>query len=200
VELERVQTEKRRLRARTRRATQERDPSYVQARGHLLDLPEISQAQTIALYAAIDGEPPAEDLLAELCLLGKRVVFPRIEEGEIVLLEVRAISDLVPGCCGIREPHPGCVAVPPEEIDVFVVPGVLFDRHGYRLGRGGGHYDRLLLNAREDAALVGLCSAHHLRAERLPVAPWEVAMDILVTEREVLRLPAECRDIGSPAR
>ena len=74
----------------------------------------------------------------------------------------------------------------PEEVDLFVVPGLLFDRAGRRLGRGGGHLDRLLGRARKDAARVGLCYAQRV-VQELPAAPWDVAMHVVVTDREVIR-------------
>jgi 5-formyltetrahydrofolate cyclo-ligase len=75
------------------------------------------------------------------------------------------------------------------EVDVFLVPGLLFDRAGHRLGRGGGHYDRLLRGARRTALRAGICYAERLVAE-VPAEERDVSMDVIVTESEVLRLGA----------
>jgi 5-formyltetrahydrofolate cyclo-ligase len=69
------------------------------------------------------------------------------------------------------------------------VPGVLFARNGARLGRGGGHYDRLLARAAPGALRIGICYADRLR-DALPVDPHDAFVDIIVTELEVLRTGA----------
>lgn len=87
---------------------------------------------------------------------------------------------------GIREPEQDSIRVPVEEIDAFLVPGLMFDRNCRRLGRGGGHYDRLLGRARVGAASIGICYAEHV-VDELPEDPWDVAMDLVVTDRFVVR-------------
>ena len=66
------------------------------------------------------------------------------------------------------------------------MPGILFDRRGRRLGRGLGHFDRLLANARTDAVRVG-CSYADRVVEELPEESWDILMHVVVTEREVIR-------------
>jgi 5-formyltetrahydrofolate cyclo-ligase len=85
----------------------------------------------------------------------------------------------------VLEPAPGARAVRADLVDVFVVPGLLFDRAGRRLGRGGGHFDRLLACARPDALRVGVCPAERL-VDELPEDPWDVRMHRVVTEHETL--------------
>ena len=79
--------------------------------------------------------------------------------------------------------------VPVGEVDVFVVPALRFDRAGRRLGRGGGHYDRLLARRRADAWLVGICYDDRV-IDELPEEPWDVRMHVVVTDRVLLRLAA----------
>lgn len=86
------------------------------------------------------------------------IVFPRVEmeSKRIDFYRVRAWSDLVPGSFGVREPDPErCSLVPMSEIEFLLVPGVAFDRHGGRLGRGGGFYDRLLEQLPKSVPRVG---------------------------------------------
>jgi 5-formyltetrahydrofolate cyclo-ligase len=117
---------------------------------------------------------------------GVRVVLPRVVDGDLILHGVGLGDALGRGYGGVLEPGPDLPVVPPESIDAFVVPGLLFDRRGVRLGRGGGHYDRLLARGREGAVRVGLCYAERVVAE-LPVDPWDERVDVVVTDRDVIR-------------
>jgi 5-formyltetrahydrofolate cyclo-ligase len=78
-------------------------------------------------------------------------------------------SELIPGILGIPEPRTDLPEVPPDCIDWVLVPGLAFDDHGYRLGRGAGHYDRLLPRLRPDAICWSLC----LSCQLLPILPIE---------------------------
>jgi 5-formyltetrahydrofolate cyclo-ligase len=75
------------------------------------------------------------------------------------------------------------------EVDLFVVPALRFDRAGRRLGRGGGHYDRLLARRRTDAWLVGICYEDRV-VDELPEDPWDVRMHVVVADRFLLRVAA----------
>jgi len=68
-----------------------------------------------------------------------------------------------------------------SKIDVFLVPGLAFDRAGRRLGRGGGHYDKALAEAR--GLKIGLAGSHQISNEALPEESHDVRMDAVVTER-----------------
>ena len=69
------------------------------------------------------------------------------------------------------------------DIDLVIVPGVAFDRHGYRLGRGGGHYDAWLVQVK--APRLGLAFAVQI-VEAVPGADYDQTVDWIVTEREVI--------------
>ena len=97
---------------------------------------------------------------------------------------------LAPGFQGIPEPvfHPDRVFAP-EALDVVVLPGLLFDRNGNRLGYGGGYYDRFLATQAPQALRVGLAFARQLADAPIPAEPHDMRLDMLVTEAEILRFP-----------
>ena len=68
-----------------------------------------------------------------------------------------------------------------QEIDLFLVPGIVWDIAGYRIGFGGGYFDRLLAAARPDALRVGLAFEFQL-APQLPRETWDIPVDVLITE------------------
>jgi 5-formyltetrahydrofolate cyclo-ligase len=170
-------------------------PSPAQAASaerRLLALPELASARTVSLYAALLDEIPTRALAAALRRRGARVALPRVVGEDLELRESDDAQPLVRGAAGVLEPAPEALAIPADAVDVFVVPGLLFDRAGRRLGRGGGHFDRLLARARPDALRVGVCTAERLVRE-LPEDPWDVRVHRIVTDQETL-----C--VGEPAR
>ena len=88
------------------------------------------------------------------------------------------------GVWGIREPDAEAAEVEP---DILLVPLLAFDRAGYRLGYGGGYYDRTLmqLRARKPAVAVGLAYAAQ-EVAAVPATPSDARLDLLLTEREVI--------------
>jgi 5-formyltetrahydrofolate cyclo-ligase len=175
-----------RIQARVIGSADRRESALVVLR-NLCALPEFARARTIALYAAIGDEVPVDAALPEIHARRGRALYPvRLRSG-LELALVRSEDDLRAGLGGIREPGPESPRVAVEEVDAIVVPGLLFDHAGRRLGRGGGHYDRLLRHARADAALIGICYADRV-IEPLPQDPWDIAMNFIVTERSALRV------------
>ena len=84
----------------------------------------------------------------------------------------------------VREPLENAAIVPPQDVDVVLVPGLAFDPKGQRLGYGQGFYDRLLLHMR--ALRVGLAFDFQLLAE-VPSFPHDLPVDCVVTDHRVLR-------------
>src|SRR4030042_3572810 len=106
--------------------------------------PEWQKADTICLYFSQPHEVDTKPLLAAALTARKIVVFPRIEKDRLVLHRVISIRDFTRGAYQILEPKKSTPIVNPKSIDLFIVPGVAFDRRGNRMGHGKGYYDRLL--------------------------------------------------------
>jgi 5-formyltetrahydrofolate cyclo-ligase len=116
---------------------------------------------------------------------GKRVCVPLCTA--MGVMEARAISgegDLQSGKYDIPEPRPACPVVPPGDIDLIVTPCVCCDREGYRLGYGGGFYDRWLAESRAPAVV--LCY-EAMMVEAVPREAHDQKADLVVTEAGVYR-------------
>ena len=162
----------------------------------LLTLPELRMARTIGLYADFRGEVPTARLGLLLCLAGKTVALPVSDRRQksLIFRRIDHWHQLCRGAYGIREPNPGCPLVPPRALDLVVVPGVGFDRRGYRLGYGMGYYDRLLAELAPGCATVGLAFA----CQVVPVLPREAfdrPVDLVLTEDESIHTREEARGI-----
>lgn len=110
----------------------------------LAEAPEVRRAATVAAYVSIGGEPGTGPLLDMLTDSGKRVILPcLLPDGDLDWAVYR--GQLERARMGLLEP-PG-PRLGPDAVataDVVLVPGLAADRRGYRLGRGGGSYDRAL--------------------------------------------------------
>lgn len=135
-------------------------------------------AKTIFCYVSEMGEPPTDVIIRRAMDSGKRVCVPRCFPGGIMEAAViTSVSQLSPGILGIMAPSPECPVVPPNEIDIILVPGLAFDATGGRLGRGGGYYDRYMANYHGKS--VGLCQIG-ARVDEVPTQPWDCKVDNVI--------------------
>jgi 5-formyltetrahydrofolate cyclo-ligase len=149
----------------------------------LADLPELAAARGLLLYAALPGEPDLTALLEDPPP-GAVLHLPRVEGDAVVAVPHRPGAVLPAGALGVREPVG--TAAPDAAIDVVVLPGVAFDADGWRLGRGGGHYDRLLARLGERVVAIGVADEEAVVAE-VPRESHDRPVDVLVTDASVRR-------------
>jgi 5-formyltetrahydrofolate cyclo-ligase len=186
---------KQEMRAQMRRvlrdlAAPERLSASERAARHLLDLPEIAEAATIALFAGAADEIDPRSVAESLWERGTAVLLPRVGGDRLDLIRVHDEETLSPGYRGILEPRGPVSDL--ADLDVIVVPGLAFDRAGRRLGRGGGHYDRLLADLDARTLRVGLCFAAQT-VEEVPHEAHDENVDLLVTEEGAVRTGARQR-------
>lgn len=153
---------------------------------HLLNSRLWRESPVVMLYCAVRGEVQSSLLLDDAWASGKRVLLPRCRPGGHGVMDAVLCSGpdtLIPSKLGIPEPT-GEAALPYLAREALVVtPGLAFDREGYRLGYGGGYYDRWLHGGTRCA--VGLVFTEHL-LERLPRQAWDQPVNALCTEEGLL--------------
>jgi len=161
----------------------------------VLDLPELRLARTVAGFVSTRSEIDTEPLLAELRRRDVQVVLPRVSTGLIPprlrFHRAEHKTDLVFGIFGLLEPPADAAEVAAHEIDVFMVPGLAFDKRGARVGYGGGYYDELVayVRAHPDAAnarFVGFAFDFQL-LDTCPTGEWDVLLDAVVTDERTVR-------------
>lgn len=143
------------------------------------------EARTVFVYVSVRREVDTRGLIAAALGAGKRVVVPLcLEKGRMEAREIRSLEELRPGRYGLVEPGTQAARVAPEEIDLTLAPCVGADRQRYRLGHGGGYYDRFLQQAGGVKAC--LCRAQAL-VEALPREAHDVRMDVIITDEGLIR-------------
>ena len=137
---------------------------------------------TISAFLPMGGEVDLRPLFERLP--GWRWALPRVErDRSITFRDIDVPRETHP--FGMEQPTDTGPVIPNHEIDVYLVPGLAFDRHGRRLGNGAGHYDRILSSARADAATVGIAPDVRLVPE-VPVDSHDVPVGWLATEQGVI--------------
>lgn len=136
---------------------------------------------TIAAYLALGHEVDIEPLFTRLP--GWRWVLPRMEPDDTLTWRDRDLPREIHRR-GMSQPVDQGEQVSVSQIDVFLVPGLAFDETGARLGRGGGHYDRVLAIRRKDSQAVGVTVEDRV-IEAVPVHDHDQRVDWLATEEGV---------------
>ena len=150
------------------------DPDLVRrVVGHLAQL-LVDLDGPVLSYCALHDEVPIDGAV------GGVVVLPRLAEDGTMALHLHA-GPLEAHRFGITQPQADSPTVAAGELTAVLVPGRVFDRDGYRLGRGGGHYDRLLPTLAPGTPVIGVTVEERL-VDRLPREPHDQPMTHLVTE------------------
>ncbi len=144
------------------------------------EMQEFKNAETIFSYYSLGWEPNTIELMEYALRQGKTVTLPVCFKGGI--MEARAIGsldELSESWYHLLEPLNSTRIIPPEALDFVVVPALAFDREGYRLGRGGGYYDRYLLKTRAFTAGI---TRERLMVSVLPREAHDIPVQCVVTE------------------
>ena len=145
-------------------------------------------SQTLLCYAALKDEINTDRIIEKALEDGKRVALPRCSDlnGNMDFYYIKSLSDLAVGAFGIREPDPDiCEKVRSFADCVCLVPALVFDESGYRLGYGKGFYDRFI--KKFIFISVGLCYNEFLK-DTLPVEEHDEAVDYIATESKIICL------------
>lgn len=145
-------------------------------------------ARSILFFAPLPGELDVWPLLPDALAAGKTVALPRFDAATRTYCACRIedlAADLTAGQFGIREPAPHCAANLLNSLDFILVPGIAFDPHGRRLGRGKGFYDSMLAAVR--GLTCGIAFDEQLVTE-VPVEPHDIHLDCILTPSRWLQL------------
>lgn len=147
-----------------------------------------AEAQRVFCYAAMEDEVHTRGLLAAMLAAGKEVSIPLIDDEQKGIMRAVRLFDLtdmekgkfdIDTVAGAESRY-----VPPEAMDLIIVPGTAFDAAGHRIGMGGGYYDRFL--EKTSAITAGVA----YECQIFPNLPWEIhdqALNYVITENKIYK-------------
>ena len=178
-------SEKSELRTRYRFERRERyvDHSFA----YLASLIEFAKVSNIASYISFADEPSTKELNAALLKSGKTLYLPRISGKELEWVKSNGSdSDLSPSKFSKKILEPVGSAISDKSIiELVIVPALRIDRSGYRLGQGGGFYDRAL--AKMNVWTIGLIHPDEISSEDLPREDFDIPLNAAATPDLLLR-------------
>lgn len=148
-------------------------------------------AETVMLYISFGSEPDTFDILDRVISDGKKLAVPLCDsvKCEITAFGADSLSQLKSGSYEILEPDSELIEsgvlkpVQSSEIDLVVVPGLGFDKYGYRIGYGKGYYDRFLNGFAGDT--VGLCFKECL-LDKIYRDEFDIKVDTVITDSDIM--------------
>lgn len=152
----------------------------------LLSLDEYKTAKTVLIYVSLNDEIKTDNIINSALADGKLVAaaFCVDKCGTMEFYIISSLSDLKEGSFGIREPDKTkCRKLEDISESIIIVPGLLFDKQGFRLGFGRGYYDRFLANNRIFS--IGLCYDEMIVSE-VPRNEYDRKVDLIVTQSEII--------------
>lgn len=189
--IQRQQIRKAIRQARRQLSPEQQQYAAEQVMHNALKHPKINQASHIALFLSFDGEIDTAPFIRALWAQGKQVYLPVLHPfspHHLLFLHYHPDSQLVKNRFNIDEPPLDVRDVlPPEKLDVMLIPLVAFDTFGQRLGMGGGFYDRTLADWQQTGFYpIGLAHDCQL-VEKLPVAHWDIPLPEIITPKKIWR-------------
>lgn len=189
-------------------SAQDRHVRSLAACNNLIATREFHDAQTIMIFLSMPSEVETSTLAVKAWQEGKNIAVPRVDwtTKKMDPVQINSLDDgmitsdgagAVP--TGIRQPVEGTV-LPLDMIDMIVIPGMAFDRKGYRVGRGKGFYDRFLAQQGFKGVRCALCFHEQVQAETIPCEAHDIPMNLIVTDKEVIHCPHHPHRAVSPER
>lgn len=157
-------------------------------RQQLIAVPGFVTAEWVLCFVSFGAEVETHALIRQLLVTGRRVCVPWFDPAtrHYACSEVNDLDgDLTAGKMKILEPKPEALRpVMADRVDVWLVPGLAFEKRGHRLGRGKGYFDALLHGAR--GIKIALAYEFQLLKE-VPVEDHDVTVDFIVTENQIVK-------------
>jgi len=145
----------------------------------------LQKYQNVSSYISIQTEISTH-LINEWIFLEKKLILPKVNEDELEFYQVNSLHEgYVQGAFNLREPNPTeATLISSDHVDAFLIPGLVFDREGHRIGYGKGYYDKALKNA--VGVKIGVAFECQL-FEQVIQDEHDIQLDYVVTEKKLYK-------------
>ncbi|MGI6113438.1 MAG: 5-formyltetrahydrofolate cyclo-ligase [Mahellales bacterium] len=153
-----------------------------------INLDQAKGSSTIMIFLSFGSEVITDNIIEWAWQTNKKVAVPicRPKTREMVPSIIDSFDQVKPGYFGIRQPKEELVRpIDKNEIDLIVVPSVAFDKNGYRVGYGGGYYDRFLADIKKDVPKIGIAFDCQV-VSRVPTDEYDIPVDLIVTNNGII--------------
>lgn len=178
----------RKILKKQRRSISDKSISDQRIRNYLMESDIFKNADAILFYAALDDEINIDECIDFALSKGKKAALPVCldDNGNMKFYYIDSLNDIQTGYFGVREPDTDiCREVTDFNNTICIVPGIVYDKNGYRLGYGKGYYDRFLENY--SFISVGLCY-NELIIDALPIGEYDVPVNYIITQNGLLAI------------
>lgn len=149
-------------------------------RKNLRELDIYKKAKSVFVFISYKSEVDTRGIIEDILADGKKLLVPLVKGSEMIAVEVKGIDDLEPNKMGILEPKSGKEVT---DVDLTITPGLAFDKKGYRLGYGGGYYDKFF--AKVDTVRMGIGYSDQY-VESIVHEDYDEALEYLLTEEGLI--------------
>lgn len=182
--MDKIQLRKKIRAALNEMQTSEYEQSSLTICEQLLKEPSIIEGETIAVTISRKTEVDTTMIIERLWALGKTVVVPKCHPADrsMTFHKIESFKQLETVYMDLKEPIESQTEfIEANNIDVIIVPGIVFDCHGYRIGYGGGYYDRFL---KQYTGILLSLAFHRQLIDRVPKEDHDVPVHFIITEKE----------------
>lgn len=149
-------------------------------RKNLRELDIYKKAKSVFVFISYRSEVDTRGIIEDILADGKKLLVPLVKGKEMIAVEVKGIDDLEPNKMGILEPKSGDEVT---DVDLTITPGLAFDKDGFRLGYGGGYYDKFF--AKVDTVRMGIGYSDQY-VESLVHEDYDKPLEYLLTEEGLI--------------
>jgi 5-formyltetrahydrofolate cyclo-ligase len=146
---------------------------------------EFNHSRMVASYYPVGSEVRTQKIVNIALKSNRLVALPSTIGNHIKFYRIFLNTDLTAGKFGIKEPSISSNSCVSDEIDLLLVPGIVFDTNGYRIGYGYGYYDRFIARKKNSIVSVGLAYEFQV-CEKVPRSHNDQKINVLVTEERML--------------
>lgn len=147
------------------------------------------ESTNIMCFVSFGSEVDTHSIIQNSLENSKKIFVPYIEEGkkEMKISQIESFDDLVPGRFNILEPKADKIReASKDDLDLIIVPGLVFDKKGYRIGYGGGYYDKFMASMKKNTKKLGISFNFQLINDKLPKDEFDIPVNYILTEKGII--------------